>query len=378
MLEEWLNTAPPYLPPEYRWREDLAVAHSTGLLLYCQAGLAYGQFMTLKSGLRIVCGVCVFLAMGQGARAEQVRVGRASDASAVPPQAVEQFQSVIGDHVETLTILGGDYNAAGGIYSYSGGNLVDISITKLGGSGDVTDPSTLFGDVRWAPVLEGNVGHITTVNKFENGYLRGNKSEYDVWAVQGGGGVRFYLTDHFSIAPTVSGLYGQTENKFDAENSVGDMIKEVADGSYINWTVKTWSVSPSIDVRYGWSLGRTKFQFTSRFNYFHTESFDSTSPFVNVAGDSTTWENKLGVDVPLGLKAFGLELRTGGFISRTDLRGSAESDLHENHMYTANARLVVSPPEPILTLRWIGLGVSYFWADHFSGWSAGIDMSFDF
>src|SRR6266536_1378941 len=33
--------------------------------------------------------------------------------SVVPPQAVEQFQHVIGDSVEAVTILGGDYGAAG-------------------------------------------------------------------------------------------------------------------------------------------------------------------------------------------------------------------------------------------------------------------------
>ena len=298
-------------------------------------------------------------------------------ASDVPQEAVDQFQHVIGKRVETLTLLGGDYNAAGGIYSFSGGNLVDVTVTKLGGAGDVARSTPLFGSVRWAPTLEGNVGHITTVNEFKDGYLAGNKSEYDTWAVQAGGGVRFYFTDHLSLAPTVSGIYGQTKNKFRAENSIGEIIEEEAKGTYTDWTVKTWSVSPSMDVRYDWMLWRAHFQFSSRYNYFHTESFDSTSPVVSVKGDSTTWENKLWADVPLGLKVSGLELRTGGFISRTDLRGSAESDLHENHLYTTNARLVLAPPGPFMTLRWIGVGCSYFWGDRFSGWSAGIDMSFD-
>ena len=320
---------------------------------------------------------CALLAFALSAHADQFHIGRSGDVTAVPPQAIKQFQSVIGDHIETLTILGGDYNAAGGIYSFSGGNLVDVTISKLGGAGDVARPTPLFGDIRWAPVLEGNIGHVTTVNEFKGGYLRGNKSEYDVWAVQGGGGVRFYLTDHLSLAPTVSGIYGQTKNTFKPGNSIGDMINQVADGNYINWTVKTWSVSPSLELRYTWKWWRTNFEFSSRYNYFHTESFDSTSSVIDVNGESSTWQNKLGLDVPTGLKPFGLELRTGGFISRTDLMGTAASDVRTNHLYTANVRLVLSPPEPILTLRWIGLGVSYFWGEHFNGWSAGIDMSFD-
>jgi hypothetical protein len=40
---------------------------------------------------------------------------------ALPADALEQFQHVIGNRVEAVTILGGDYAAAGGIYTFRSG-----------------------------------------------------------------------------------------------------------------------------------------------------------------------------------------------------------------------------------------------------------------
>jgi hypothetical protein len=38
-------------------------------------------------------------------------------------------------------------------------------------------------------------------------------------AVDFGGGARFWFNDHLSLAPTVSGIYGHTENSYTANGS---------------------------------------------------------------------------------------------------------------------------------------------------------------
>jgi hypothetical protein len=99
----------------------------------------------------------------------------------LPPQAIDQFQRVIGSRVEALTILGGDYGAAGGVYAFRGGNVADLDIAKLGGGGAVTSPKPLgVGDMTWASVLQGNLGHMSAENRFPKGYLQGNRSLYDL------------------------------------------------------------------------------------------------------------------------------------------------------------------------------------------------------
>ena len=296
--------------------------------------------------------------------------------SQVPPAAIAQLQSVIGNRVELGTILGGDYAAAGGIYSFRGGSVAELSMSKLGGGGAVADPKPLgLWDFKWAPVLQGNLGRFKADNDFTSGYLEGNKSSYDTGAVLGGAGVRFYFTEHFSLAPTLSGLYGHTENEFQPANAAGNLVKATASGTYVDWTVDAWSIVPALDLRYDWRWGRTAFEFRSRYNFFHTESFDSSSPVVSVNGNSQTWENKLDADVPLGWKLFGGELHTGGFFSRTDIFGEASQGLSASYFYTANGRFVLDTLGKLWKVQWLGFGASYIWGGNFNGWSAGLDLS---
>jgi hypothetical protein len=84
------------------------------------------------------------------------------------------------------------------------------------------------------------------------------------------------------------------------------------------------------------------------------------------------------VDVPLGLKVFGRELHTGGFISRTELFWNAASGLDTPYLFTADGRLVFDFLGKLWKVRWLGLGGSYFWSRDFNGWSAGLDMRFQF
>ena len=297
----------------------------------------------------------------------------------VPSQAIDQFQQVVGNRAEAAIILGGDYGAAGGIYSFRGGKVAELSVSKLGGGGDIRSPRSLgLGGIEWAPVLQGNLGHITADNAFPGGYLQGNRLVYDVVAVQGGAGARFYFNDHFSLAPTISGIYGHTENEFKAQNAVGETVKAAASGTFVDWTIDSWSVQPALDVDYEWLWGRTTFEFSSRYNYFHTESFNSTSPLASVNGDSHTWENKLDVDVPLGWKILGGELHTGGFFARTEMFGGIAAGLNADHSYTVNGRLVLDLLGKLWKVKWLGLGASYFFSDNFSGWSAGLDLRFKF
>jgi hypothetical protein len=201
---------------------------------------------------------------------------------------------------------------------------------------------------------------------------------YDTLALEGGAGIAVHFTDHLSLSPTISGIYGQVKNEFNPQTPNGDFLLSVGNGTLVNWTVDTWSVVPALELDYQWMWRRTTFEFSSRYNFFHTASFESSSPLIGVEGDSSTWVNKLDADVPLGLTIFGCELHTGGFFSRTELFGNAASGLNTGYVYTANARLVLDFLGKLWKLRWLGLGASYFWGHELGGWSAGLDMRLKF
>jgi hypothetical protein len=82
--------------------------------------------------------------------------------------------------------------------------------------------------------------------------------------------------------------------------------------------------------------------------------------------------------VPLGWKILGGELHTGGFFERTELFGGIADGLNADHFYTLNGRLVLDFLGKLWKVKWLGLGASCFLGDHFSGWSAGLDLRFKF
>lgn len=304
-----------------------------------------------------------------------------SRAQVVPPGAVAQFQSTMGDRVEAMTVLGGDYGAGSGAYGFHNaqGGSADLSLTKVGGGGVVADPRPLgVGDMTWAPVLLGTIGYGSTENRFDGGYLAGNTSQTTTLALEAGAGARFFLTEDLSLTPTVAAIYGHTRNQFTANNDLGQKVKAVASGTFVDWSVDTWSVVPALELRYTYHVDRVAIQFSSRYCFFHTEGFNNSSPVIDVNGDSQTWANMIDVDVPLGKELWGHELHTGGYVSRTELGGGAAAGLNEDHMYTVNGRLVLDYLHDLWMVRWVGLGASYYWGDSFSGWSAGISMRLEY
>src|ERR1017187_7706939 len=166
----------------------------------------------------------------------------------LPPDLVQQIQQVVGDRIEAVSILAGDYAAAGGIYTFRGGTLADLSITKVGGGGEVASPKPLgLGSLEWAPVLLGNVGLVSANNTFQTGYLAGNQMTVDTLAIEAGFGVAIFFTEHLSLSPTLSGIYGRVQNSFDAQNANGELVASVGGGTVVDWTLDTWSLVPALD-----------------------------------------------------------------------------------------------------------------------------------
>jgi hypothetical protein len=77
-----------------------------------------------------------------------------------------QIRAGIEDRIEALTILGGDFGLASGIFRsrsnlQPGGASTNLQsdVTKGGGDGDVGDPRPLGDlDIGWQPRLQGNMG----------------------------------------------------------------------------------------------------------------------------------------------------------------------------------------------------------------------------
>jgi hypothetical protein len=329
-----------------------------------------GRFLAVTTRLGIVSIVLV----GVTARAQ------------IPPSVVNEIKDVAGNRVEALTVLGGDYGASSGSFKADRtGREVHMDINKFGGAGDLGDPMQLgdmSGDlpIGWQPRFQGSLGSVTARNEFHSGVLAGDESKYDTFAIQFGGGARFWFSDHFSIAPTFMGMYGHTENDYDAHSAFAKTNFAAASrAGLVDWDVDTWTVIPAVNLQYAYTWHRVNFTMSSDFTFYHTESFDSSSGNFHINGDSEEIKNRIDVDIPLNRTLFGKELRTGGFFSRTDFFDGLKSGLKTDHLYEIHGRLVLDYLTQLWKVRWLGIGGSYLWGPGgFEGFSFGVDAAFRF
>ncbi len=303
----------------------------------------------------------------------------------VSPAQVAATRNVIGARVEAMTILGGDFGLSDGKI-HSTGSLggmasdVDTSVTKIGGDGDVGDPMPLGDlDIGWQPRIQGNMGYLESSDHLQTPSLRGDTSELRTSAIEFGGGARFWTSQSLSFAPTVMVLYGHTDDTYYAYSQFGRQnLAYLQQLGLADWSVETWSLRPAVNVQYIVALGRTLITFSSDPTGFFTHGFDRSNVHEKIGGDSGLVTNKIDVDIPLDVEFYGHELRSGGYLSRTDLFGDLREGLGVEHVNEAHVRLVMDFLNQLWKVRWLGVGASYLWGTNINGWTVGADVAFRF
>ena len=307
----------------------------------------------------------LFLLVGLAARAQ------------LPPGALEQLDTAIGQRVEATAVLGTQSIAsrAGLGWSLNG---ADGSIFKIPWETELRDPHPL-GDcgLLWTPVFEGGVGYGGFVNHFNNDTLAGNESDFKTVALSLGAGPRFYFGDSgFSVLPAFSLLYAYTENNFDANNALGQGI--VDDGRYVNWNVQTISLVPSFELRYQKTFGRWTPKITSAFAYFNTRPLSRSTDALSFRSDSKVWANKFDLDYLTAWRLFDCPMHLGGDIGRTDLYQGLQGALGTDHYYETDGRMTFDVLGRLWKVKSVGLSGGYFWCGAFNGYSVGLEGSMNF
>ncbi|HEX4266637.1 MAG TPA: hypothetical protein VHY36_02040 [Steroidobacteraceae bacterium] len=308
-----------------------------------------------------------------------------TQAQGISPAQAALIRNVIGARVEAMTILGGDFGLSDGSFHSTGaldgmGADVDTSVTKVGGDGDVGDPMPL-GDLNigWQPRLQGSMGYLESSDHLQARPLGGDTSELKTFAIEFGGGARFWTSQNLSFAPTVMALYGHTDNTYFAYSQFGRQdLAYLQQLGLADWSVDTWSVRPAVNVQYIVPLERALITFSSDPTGFFTHGFNRSNVREKVGGDSGLVVNKIDVDIPLDVELYGHELRSGGYLSRTDLFGDLKEGLGVEHVNEVHARLVLDFLNQLWKLQWLGVGASYLWGTNINGWTVGADVAFRF
>jgi hypothetical protein len=305
----------------------------------------------------------------------------------IAPDLADQVRAGIENRIEASTILGGDYGLSSGTFRSRGltqpvASNADRTYdeAKFGGSGDVGDPQPL-GDlgISWQPRLQGNIGYLDSKYAYGSGLLAGDISKVTTSAIEFGGGARFWFGDSFSVAPSLMGLYGHSSDAYEVRSAyMSANIVSARQLGLVDWSIDTWTLRPALSIQYLIRIGRDTVTLSSDPTYFHTEGFDASNANVRINGDSGSIDNKIDLDVPLGIELFGHELHTGGYLSRTELLGDLKDGLGVSHVNEVHGRLVLFVLHQLWKVQWIGLGASYMNGTNFSGWAVGADIAFRF
>jgi hypothetical protein len=299
-------------------------------------------------------------------------------AQTLPPGALEQLDTLIGDRVEVMSILGTQSGASGGTYLFDA-NDTALDIFRITGRGDVGSPRPI-GDsgVGWNPVFEGGIGRAAYTNRFNTSQLAGNDSEVSTIAASLGAGARFTFLERFSIAPTFGVIYSHSENEFTARTDVGRAVLARADGSLVNWDADLFTIAPGLEGRYRHLIGPVTIELTSVYKYFQTWPIRRSTEALSFESHSQWWRNELDVDLRLPLFAFGRQFRTGAYAARSELFDGLENAFGASYLYDVGGRFVVDLLGVLWKVEWIGIGGGYFWNENFSGWTVGVDIRMKF
>jgi len=304
----------------------------------------------------------------------------------ISPSQATLLQNAIGARVDALTILGGDFGISDGNFHSTGalgpgaGADVDTGVTKLGGDGDVGDPRRLGNlNIGWQPRLQGNMGYLESMNHIHASALAGDTSEFRTFAIEFGGGARFWISQNFSLAPTIMVLYGRTDDTYSAQSAFGrQSLPDLQRLGLVDWSVDTWTLRPALNAQYIIAVGRAFGALSSDVTGFYTHGCDRANIHVRVGGNSGFVTNKIDLDIPLDVALYGHELRSGGYLSRTELFGDLKTGLAVQHLDEVHARVVMDFLNQLWKLQWLGVGASYLWGTNISGWTVGADVAFRF
>jgi hypothetical protein len=101
--------------------------------------------------------------------------------------------------------------------------------------------------------------------------------------------------------------------------------------------------------------------------YFRTEPLSRWTTALSFESESHWWRNKLDTEVRLPPNVLGPQLRVGKYVARSELWGGFETSLRTDHLYDAGGRLVVDLVGLLWKLEYLGIGMSSFFSDNFSG-----------
>jgi len=301
-------------------------------------------------------------------------VRAANPTASLAQQERSQIDTVIGQSVETLSVLSTQSAISTGGYKFSI-HETDGQATRAPWTIDLA-PREPLGDtgLSWTPVFSGGVGYADFTDHFVDKPLEGNASEYQTLAAAVGLGPRIYFTPEFSVLPSMGLIYGYTQNNFHALNPLGDEFEQAQRNGLVDWHVQTMTITPSIELRYLVKPDPWEFTLFSTYAYFDTWPIERSTSALSFRSNSGSWVNGADLDFRTQYRLFDCPVHLGGRFALTDLYGGLRQSLATSNFYQIGGRITLDTRGKIPLIDRLGVGIAYVWGEGFHGYSVGIEL----
>ncbi len=260
------------------------------------------------------------------------------------------------------TISAGDFH-----FDNPGPDDVDFSTFKLPADYKFGDETNHF-----RPFVEGYYGYFK-LNEDVTG-LGPPKGEFSIrgYTFSAGGGVEWKVCNWLYLAPRLMLAYSHLWQDYNRDVPPTDPTANLID----NWHADILTVSPSLEARGAWTVGRWDFQVRSRYTFLQLYDLHNNSSYINLDSSSQVWENQAEVSYRAPWAILHFPLRPFAQFARYDLAGDITEIDFVDFFYEARAGIGITLPHALKPLREVVISGAYYWEGPLTGYSIGLSLKF--
>lgn len=283
------------------------------------------------------------------------------------------FNNGINNATNAMTLFSGQESVSAGHFRFDSepGENQKLDVTRIplqntfGEEGDKFRPyvGAMLGQAKFSQgiaALEGEVFDFSTITS---------------WTAGLNVGADWTLLEGLKITPEFALLYSRIENNYDFNAESSMVFLTPFNDIFFNWDIDVLTYSPSVAVAYELPIGRATITPRVKYTYLYNNSFDSSSPILDIDSSSHVLRSGIVANIPTGIEVFTSEVGVRPFFTRSDLYKAVEEGLFD-HFNEVGSELTFNTKESLKLVEELSLRGSYTWADNFEGWSFGVGYQF--
>ncbi|MCC6933370.1 MAG: Solitary outer membrane autotransporter beta-barrel domain [Deltaproteobacteria bacterium] len=307
----------------------------------------------------------------------------------ITPEQIEELRnalnSAMNDGINTVVngmmIFGAQRSVSSGVFSTN--NIgedydEDLDVQKLNFEMPLAEEDSAL-----IPFISGTLSSVKITSQIPPFIPETGENDFmtiksDTAAI--GGGVHYEVVENLTLTGEFGIAYSHVENNYDYHNMVSEyLIKPLIDKQTLNWHMDMLTYMPAFKALYEIPVGEdSAINLSARYSHMFNDSYDSsTSGKVNVESNTGLLQSRIeGVTPLFGYKICEDKLKTRAYFQRSDTFGDFRDNGGLDFFYETGLDFFADTKDSSELFSEVGLSLGYVYRDEFTGWRAGVLLSF--